>query len=140
MARKALGRGLASLIPAAVNREVAVAPELRTVEARQGEIQHVALDKIIRYEQRQYYANPGLCYAEGWALNYFFQKSEVAKKKGYFAIPRQMLQELKATGNWEKATDKVFAGVDLKKMEEEWKEFVLSLPAPKDNKAGAENP
>ncbi len=30
MARKALGRGLASLIPAAVNREVAVAPELRT--------------------------------------------------------------------------------------------------------------
>jgi len=48
MARKALGRGLASLIPAAVNREVAVAPELRTVEARQGEIQHVALDKIVR--------------------------------------------------------------------------------------------
>src|SRR2546426_370988 len=48
MARKALGRGLASLIPAAVNREVAVAPELRTVEPRQGEIQHVALDKIVR--------------------------------------------------------------------------------------------
>jgi ParB family chromosome partitioning protein len=48
MARKALGRGLASLIPAAVNREVAVAPELRTVEARQGEIQHVLLDKIVR--------------------------------------------------------------------------------------------
>jgi ParB family transcriptional regulator, chromosome partitioning protein len=48
MARKALGRGLASLIPSAVNREVAVAPELRTVEPRQGEIQHVALDKIVR--------------------------------------------------------------------------------------------
>jgi ParB family chromosome partitioning protein len=48
MARKALGRGLASLIPAAVDREVAVAPELRTVEPRQGEIQHVALDKIVR--------------------------------------------------------------------------------------------
>ncbi len=48
MARKALGRGLASLIPSAVNREVAVAPELRAVEPRQGEIQHVALDKIVR--------------------------------------------------------------------------------------------
>lgn len=48
MARKALGRGLASLIPAAVDREVAVAPELRTVEPRQGEIQHVDLDKIVR--------------------------------------------------------------------------------------------
>jgi len=48
MVRKALGRGLESLIPAAVNREVAVAPELRTVEVRQGEIQHVALHKIVR--------------------------------------------------------------------------------------------
>ena len=48
MARKALGRGLASLIPSAVNREVSVAPELRTVEPRQGEIQHVALDRIVR--------------------------------------------------------------------------------------------
>jgi len=48
MARKALGRGLASLIPSAVNREVSVAPELRTVEPRQGEIQHVTLDKIVR--------------------------------------------------------------------------------------------
>src|SRR6266436_5699320 len=42
MARKALGRGLASLIPSAVNREVAVAPELRTVEPRQGERRFLA--------------------------------------------------------------------------------------------------
>lgn len=48
MARKALGRGLASLIPSAVSREVSVSPELRTVEPRQGEIQHVTLDKIVR--------------------------------------------------------------------------------------------
>src|SRR5437667_9903409 len=48
MARKALGRGLASLIPSAANREVAVTPELRAVEPRQGEIQHVTLDKIVR--------------------------------------------------------------------------------------------
>jgi len=48
MVRKALGRGLASLIPAAVNKEVAVAPELRPIEARQGEIQHVLLSKVIR--------------------------------------------------------------------------------------------
>ncbi|HEY3156517.1 MAG TPA: ParB/RepB/Spo0J family partition protein [Candidatus Eisenbacteria bacterium] len=48
MARKALGRGLESLIPAAVNKEVAVAPELRPIEPRQGEIQHVLLSKVIR--------------------------------------------------------------------------------------------
>src|SRR5689334_13801890 len=48
MVRKALGRGLASLIPSAVDREVSVAPELRTVEPRQGEIQHVLLEAIVR--------------------------------------------------------------------------------------------
>jgi len=48
MVRKALGRGLASLIPAAVNKEVSVAPELRPIEPRQGEIQHVLLAKVVR--------------------------------------------------------------------------------------------
>jgi len=48
MVRKALGRGLASLIPSGVDREVSVAPELRTVEPRQGEIQHVSLETIVR--------------------------------------------------------------------------------------------
>ncbi len=94
--------------------------------------EHVGLDKIFRYEQMQYYTNASLCYAEGWAINYFFQQSEVARKKGYHLIPQRMIQELKTSGNWEKATDKVFAGVDLKKMEEEWKEFVLALPVPKE--------
>jgi hypothetical protein len=92
---------------------------------------HVALDKIFRYEQAQYYSNAGLCYAEGWAINYFFQQSDVAKKKGYHMIPTRMLEALKTGGDWEKATDKAFAGIDIKKMEEEWKDFMLKLPIPK---------
>jgi hypothetical protein len=92
---------------------------------------HVQFDKIFRYEQQQYYSNASLCYAQGWAINYFFQQSDVAKKKGYHAIPTKMLELLKTSGDWEKATDKAFAGVDLKKMEEEWKEFMLKLPIPK---------
>jgi len=94
----------------------------------------VPLDKILRYEQRQYYTEPGLCYAEGWSIIYFLLTSDVAKKKGWQGIPRAMIEALKTSGNWEKATDKVFAGIDLKKMEEEWKEFVLALPVPKDAK------
>jgi hypothetical protein len=81
-----------------------------------------------------YYRTPGLCYAEGWSINYFFQMSDVAKKKGYNTIPQRMMDELKSSGNWEKATDKVLGGYDLKKMEEEWKAFVASLPVPKDAK------
>jgi hypothetical protein len=92
---------------------------------------HVPLAQIIRYEQMQYYRNPGLCYAEGWSINYFLLTSPVAKAKGWNLIPQRMLESLKGSGNWEKATDKVFTGVDLKAMEEEWKTFVLALPIPK---------
>jgi hypothetical protein len=42
-----------------------------------------------------------------------------------------MIDALKTGGDWEKATDKVFAGVNLRQMEEEWKAFVLALPVPK---------
>lgn len=48
MARKALGRGLDVLIPAAVESEVSIVPEHRPHEQRQGDIQHVPLTKIVR--------------------------------------------------------------------------------------------
>src|SRR3989304_2103882 len=48
MARKALGRGLEALIPAAVDQEVAIVPAQRATEARHGDIQHVPLAKILR--------------------------------------------------------------------------------------------
>lgn len=49
MVRKALGRGLEALIPAAVESEVPIMPEARSPEiARVGEIQHVPLTKIVR--------------------------------------------------------------------------------------------
>jgi len=51
--RKALGRGLEALIPAAVDREVPIVPDTRSneprlSEGRAGEIQHVPLAKIVR--------------------------------------------------------------------------------------------
>jgi hypothetical protein len=107
--------------------------------ARKGD--HVPLEKIFRYEQMDYYKNAHLCYAEGWAINYFFQQSPVGKQKGYHQIPAKMLEALKTGGDWEKATDKAFAGYDLKKMEEEWKAFVVTLPIPKNqmDKPGDDN-
>jgi len=47
--RKALGRGLEALIPAAVESEVPIVPGTRTSEiGRAGDIQHVPLAKIVR--------------------------------------------------------------------------------------------
>ena len=48
MVRKALGRGLDALIPAAVEQEVSITPEPRSSESRTGDIQHVPLAKISR--------------------------------------------------------------------------------------------
>lgn len=53
MVRKALGRGLEALIPAAVEREVSIVPDSRSnegrpAETRPGDIQHIALAKIAR--------------------------------------------------------------------------------------------
>ncbi len=48
MVRKALGRGLEALIPAAVEREVSIVPEERPLESRAGDILHVPLQKIVR--------------------------------------------------------------------------------------------
>ena len=51
MVRKALGRGLEALIPAAVETEVSIVPETRLPDApRTGDIQHVPLSKIVRNE------------------------------------------------------------------------------------------
>jgi hypothetical protein len=86
----------------------------------------VPLDRIIRYTQADYYSNAGLCYAQGWAMNYFFQSPD-GKKKGYDQIPAKMFKLLKTSGDWKKATDAAFAGVDLKKVEDEWKTFVLGM-------------
>ena len=56
----------------------------------------------------------------------------MAKKSGYHQIPSKMLEALKTGGDWQKATEKAFAGYDIKKMEEEWKAFVLGIPIPKN--------
>jgi len=99
---------------------------MATIVAAVKKGKHVPLEKIFRYSQEEYYANAHLCYAEGWSINYFFM-SDVGKKAGYHMIPPKMFDNLTKSGDWKKATDNAFAGYDVKKMEEEWKAFVLGL-------------
>ncbi len=111
------------------------------IKAVKGEdnMKHVPLKSIFSYSQAQYYSNPGICYAEGWAICYFFM-SEEGKKKGYNAIPARFFEELKKSGDYKKANAKFLDVYDLKAMEEEWKAFVLGLEKflPKKKKEGEE--
>ncbi len=95
---------------------------------------HVPLRKLIKYSQANYYTNASLCYAEGWALNYFFLKSDVAKKKRYHLIPSMMIASLLKTGDWEKSTEEIFKPYDIEEIEKDFKAFVLTLPVPEKPK------
>ncbi|MHC4954150.1 MAG: gluzincin family metallopeptidase [Planctomycetota bacterium] len=44
---------------------------------------YVPLKKFLKYTQGEYYANPGLCYAQGWSFVYFLREVERRKIKKY---------------------------------------------------------
>jgi hypothetical protein len=116
--------------------------------------QYVHWKDMIRYEQKQYYANPDVCYAEGWSMIYFLRTSkEVAKKPEwakiltrYFeALKQAWADELGKLGAEGKKEDKVarmqaglaareravteaFSGIDLDEIEQAWLKFVDKLP------------
>jgi hypothetical protein len=119
--------------------------------------QQVRLRELIHYEQSEYYANPYLCYAEGWSLIYFLRKSEqVAKRAEWAQILPTYFAELKSgyaaelakleTAGKSKdkearakaglavrnaALDKAFSGVDIDELETAWKTYVAAIPEPK---------
>jgi len=130
---------------------------LGTIKSAVSARKHVPLEKIIRYEQRDYYKNAGLCYAEGWSIIYFLNTSKVVARHEvwseiltvYFETLKEawasQLARLKDEGKEEDATarlaaekearvaavDAAFEDVDIWELEEAWLEFVEELPEPK---------
>lgn len=97
---------------------------------------HVPVDKILSYRQQDYYANAGLCYAEGWALCHFLVTH---KDKKYNQFVSKFIDELRKNDDYKAVTTKVIKelGIDLGKLEAEWKEYVIGLktdPPPPDPK------
>ena len=118
---------------------------------------HVPLAELIRYEQRDYYRNAGLCYAEGWSLIYFLNTSKEALRHEvwsqiltvYFETLKaswaEQLARLEEEGKEEDATaklaaqkeareaavDAAFDGVDIWELQKAWMEFVAQIPDPK---------
>jgi hypothetical protein len=95
---------------------------------------YVPFDKIFRYTQRDYYSNPDVCYAEGWAIIYFLREGKKAGVQGWKAEWSNILPEyervLFETKDAVKAVEsalKSLGGDRLKEMENTWKAFVLKL-------------
>ncbi len=85
---------------------------------------NVPLKDLIHYTQGQYYSNPSVCYAQGWALIYFLN-SKVAKKNPRWAkILDIYFDTLVETGDKDGAVTKAFDGVDVDALDEAYQQFI----------------
>jgi hypothetical protein len=110
---------------------------------------------IIRYEQKEYYANAAICYAQGWSMIYFLRTAkQVAAKPEWARILPKYFDELKYAYRQELeripeakradpgpravaglnarkiAVDAAFEGVDIAEIEAAWRTYTLGLPTP----------
>lgn len=109
-------------------------PVIRSAVKRK---KHVPIEQILRYSQREYYANPGVCYAEGWALCHFLLHSDDPR---YQKIIPDFIRLIEKDGNVSDVTARAFRGVDLAKLEEEWMAWVLAQRVPWEKPAKPEPP
>lgn len=123
------------------------------IKAAAGSLQHVPWKDIVRYEREDYYANPRVCYAQGWSMVYFLNTSREVKKhpvwskilttyfdelKKAWALEFERIEEKGGSGDEEwvaaaqvrarrLAADVAFDGVDLDEIERAWIAFVEEL-------------
>lgn len=94
---------------------------------RQG--RYVPIPELLRYSKAQYYANPSICYAEGWALCQFLLHSG---NKRYMKVIPNFIKLVKNDTNMDVVTEKAFKGIDLEKLDKEFLAYVATLKLPTD--------
>ena len=89
----------------------------------------VPLEKILPMLQREFYANPDVCYAEGWAFCQFLLHGANGK---YAKVIPNYIRLVKDDTNVETVTGKAFKGIDIAALEAEFKKWIESLPLAED--------
>lgn len=79
------------------------------------------LSELIHYTQREYYSDPGVCYAQGWALCQFLLHSGNPK---YAKVVPTFIRLVKDDTNMDAVTAKAFKGIDLDKLQQEWLQWL----------------
>lgn len=97
---------------------------LRILKAAKAQSRMVPLAEFLAMLQRDYYSNPSICYAQGWAFCQFLLHG--ADGKHAKLIP-QYVAELCRDTNWESVQKKVFKGIDLAALEAEFHDYVDTL-------------
>ena len=84
---------------------------------------HVPIKQILSYSKADYYSNPSVCYAEGWAICYFLLHH---KDKKLRRVLPTLIGLVRDDTNIPKITKAAFRGIDLDELEKEWKQWVTS--------------
>jgi len=84
----------------------------------------VPLEQFLKMLQQDYYANPSVCYAQGWAFCQFLLHGAGGK---YAKIIPNYVTLLCNDTNWQNVQARAFKGLDLAAMEKEFHAYVDSI-------------
>lgn len=94
---------------------------------------YVPLEQLIRYTQHEFYANPSVCYAEGWAFCQFLLHS--GNKKYEKVIPN-FIKYVKNDSNYDDVRERAFRRIDMTELETEFKAWIEALAMPGSEEEG----
>jgi hypothetical protein len=82
------------------------------------------LAKFVTMLQSDYYSNPSICYAQGWAFCQFLLHGQNGK---YAKLIPTYVNLLKNDTNWQSVQAKTFKGIDFAVLETEFKAFIDTM-------------
>jgi hypothetical protein len=91
---------------------------------------YIPLKDLVTFNQRKYYAQAGLAYAQGWSVVHFLMEHPDYKKQrlvSKFVVAFADLHSI------DKAVAQVFQRMDWEKLEKEWKAWVLAMKSPESD-------
>ena len=99
---------------------------LRRVQMAFDEGTTVPFWRMLDFEQSDYYSNPSVFYAQGWSMVQFLMHHEEPR---YRALIPKLIEDFKDNKNVRKATEKAFKGIDLRELDDEWIQWVVTQKA-----------
>ncbi len=84
----------------------------------------VPLNELVLFDQRRYYAQANLCYAQGWSLCHFFMEHPDYKKKRFL---QRYVKIFTDQHSIKKAAQRTFKKMNWKKVEADWKAWILAM-------------
>ncbi len=85
----------------------------------------VPIGDLVFFEQKDYYANASVFYAQGWALVYFLMHHE---NEDYRELIPKYIKRFKDTKSIKKTNKLLFKRIDFEELDAEWRRWVAELP------------